>query len=224
MRINKFIASSTRLSRRAADKAIEAGRVLVNNLPPQPGQDITDQDTVTLDKRPVTLPDAAAIQTIIFNKPTGVVVSREGQGNKTIYDILPPELQHLNPIGRLDKYSSGLLLLTNDGELSHKLTHPSFEKTKIYEIGLNKPLTETDFLTITGKGVPLEDGPSKLGLVRQGNHHDNKRWRVSMHEGRNRQIRRTFEALGYTVTKLDRTHFGEYALSPQLARGKWSEL
>ncbi len=222
MRINKFIASSTRLSRRAADKAIETGRVLVNDLPPQPGQDITEQDVVTLDKRPVALLEVT--QTIIFNKPTGVVVSREGQGNKTIYDILPSELQHLNPIGRLDKYSSGLLLLTSDGELAHKLTHPSFEKTKIYEIGLNKPLTEADFHTITGKGVPLEDGPSKLGLVRQGNHNDNKRWRVSMHEGRNRQIRRTFETLGYTVTKLDRTSFGDYKLPLNLARGAYQEV
>lgn len=209
MRLNKYIASSSFLSRRKADEAIAEGRVTVNGAAPQAGQDISDTDIVTLDNRRIT--PAVKTITIMLNKPPGVVVSREGQGSKTIYDLLPPEYQQLNPIGRLDKYSSGLLLLTNDGKLTQELTHPSREKTKVYEILLDKPLQPLHRQMISDHGLQLDDGPSKLQLERQ-KEGDDIAWVVTMHEGRNRQIRRTFEALGYRVTHLHRTHFGEYSL------------
>ncbi len=215
MRINKYIASSSPLSRRAADAAIAEGRVLVNGQPPAPGQDVTSQDTVTLNGAPLS--PATQAQTIMLNKPAGVVVSRNGQGAPTIYDILPPELHNLQPVGRLDKYSSGLLLLTNDGQLAQQLTHPSHRKSKVYEVMLGKPLAPGDEQTITTHGVPLADGPSQLQLEPLDT--SRTHWRVRMHEGRNRQIRRTFEAVDNTVKRLHRTHFGDYALG-SVARGE----
>jgi 23S rRNA pseudouridine2605 synthase len=216
MRINKYIAQATGLSRRKADEAIAQGRATVNNRVATPGQDVTTSDTVCLDNRAVTPPEKTI--TIMLNKPTGYVVSRNGQGSKTIYDLLPPKYHHLKPIGRLDKDSSGLLLLTNDGQLAQELTHPRYEKTKIYEVELDRPLTP-DALHRLQTGVQLEDGSSHLDVHRLllGETTGSKRpsvktYRIQMHEGRNRQIRRTFATLGYKVTVLHRTHFGDYQL------------
>ena len=209
MRINKYLASGTELSRRAADDAIAAGRVLVNGQAPQPGHDVGGSDVVTLDNRRIT--PAVKTITIMFNKPPGIVVSRDGQGAETIYDLLPPEYRQLNPVGRLDKYSSGLLLLTNDGQLHQDLTHPSRQKVKIYEVFLDKPLQPLHRQIVSDHGLTLQDGVSKLQLDRLKDGDDGA-WQVTMHEGRNRQIRRTFEALGYRVTHLHRTHFGPYSL------------
>lgn len=206
MRINKFVAQASSLSRRAADTAIAEGRVLVNGESAQPGQNVAEQDQVTLDGMPLL---AEHIQTILLNKPVGSVVSRTGQGSSTIYDLLPPEFHHLNPVGRLDKNSSGLLLLTNDGQLAQQLTHPRHQKTKVYELELDKPLTPIDRDKVS-QGVLLGDGLSRLQLTPR---HNTRTWQVTMHEGRNRQIRRTFAALGYEVTRLHRTHFGPYALN-----------
>lgn len=210
MRINKFVAHKTGLSRRAADAALAAGRIRVNGTTPTAGQDVTDADDVQLDGRP--LESLVHTETIMFNKPVGYVCSRDGQGNKTIYDVLPDRLHHLKPVGRLDKDSSGLLLLTNDGQLAYELTHPKFEKIKKYKIALNRDLEEPDLIAITTDGIELVDGVSRLGLERINT--QAKEWKVAMKEGRNRQIRRTFEALGYKVVKLHRTHFGPYQLGP----------
>lgn len=209
MRINKFVAQATGLSRRSADRVIEEGRVTINQAPASLGSMVHDGDTVALDNRRIT--PAVKTLTIMLNKPTGYVCSREGQGSKTVYDLLPSEYRQLKTIGRLDKYSSGLLLLSNDGTLAHQLTHPSYAKMKIYEVTLDRELAATDQKIITGHGVTLEDGPSAFELEPLGN--DAIEWRVSMREGRNRQIRRTFSALGYRVTKLHRTHFGDYLLN-----------
>lgn len=208
MRINKFIASCTGMSRRAADKVILEARVTINGKQPEIGQEVTSNDVVLLDKKPV---QPEHTQTIIFHKPRGYITSRNGQGSSTIYDILPTGLQKLKPVGRLDKDSSGLLILTNDGKLAHALTHPSFEKIKIYEVTLDKPLQPLHRQMISDYGIQLEDGLSKFELERlkEG---DDATWRITMHEGRNRQIRRTFAALGYRVRKLHRTHFGSYTL------------
>ncbi len=215
MRINKFIASSTSLSRRAADAAVAAGRVQIDGKLAEPGADVTTDNTVTLDSRAIT--PAVNTITIMLNKPRGYVVSRDGQGSETIYDFLPPEYQQLNPVGRLDKDSSGLLLLTNDGELANQLTHPKYEKTKVYEVVLDKPLQPLHQQMISNIGVQLEDGSSQFLITRL--ERGNTEYQVTMHEGRNRQIRRTFAALGYTVTRLHRTQFGTYALG-NLATGK----
>lgn len=210
MRINKFVALASGMSRRAADTAIAEGRILVDGAPAQTGQDIEKQ-RVTLDGKILRLSDEQ--QTIILNKPTGYVVSRDGQGSKTVYDLLPPQLHHLKPIGRLDKYSSGLLLLTDDGNLAHELTHPRFAKKKIYEIRLDKPLAPLHRQIVSDHGVELDDGISKFIIERMDNDNDNdQNWRILMREGRNRQIRRTFAALGYEVVRLHRTNFGSFAL------------
>jgi 23S rRNA pseudouridine2605 synthase len=216
MRINKFIAASTGLSRRVADKAVEQGHVLINDAPVQPGQQIGPKDVVTM--RGKVLEHPSTTQTVMFNKPVGYVVSRDGQGSKTIYDILPPELQQLKPVGRLDKQSSGLLLLTNDGQLAQELTHPKYEKVKQYEVKLAAPLTPQHRQMISEYGLQLTDGPSKLALERLHDG-DDRRWLVTMHEGRNRQIRRTFASLGYGMITLHRTRFGVYTLNG-LATGK----
>jgi 23S rRNA pseudouridine2605 synthase len=247
MRINKYVAACTGLSRRAADAAIEAGRVLVNGQKPGPGDDVADADTVTLDRLAIT--PAVKTITIMMNKPVGYVVSRNGQGSKTIYDILPPEYHTLKPVGRLDKNSSGLLLLTNDGHLANQLTHPSKQKAKVYEIELDKPLEPLHQQMISDYGVTLDDGRSQFSIskidpVRSTGGERSEPWeeragseqsdadtqggagpssknkeasppayQITMHEGRNRQIRRTFQSLGYDVVKLHRTQFGPYTLN-----------
>lgn len=205
MRINKFLALHTSLSRRAADKAISEGRVLVDDKKPVEGQQISDDNVVQLDGREIKT--NTKLQTIILNKPTGYVCSRDGQGSKTIYDLLPPSLRHLNTVGRLDKDSSGLILLTNDGELAQQLAHPKYQKTKVYEVTLNKPLEPLHQQMISDIGVNLEDGLSMFSVEKSGG-----ALKVTLREGRNRQIRRTFEALGYEVIKLHRTQFGSYNL------------
>lgn len=209
MRINKYIAAGTPLSRRGADAAIAAGRVTLNGQTVTQGIDVAETDVVTLDGQVVR--PAVTVTTIILNKPVGFVCSRNGQGSRTIYELLPPEYQQLNPVGRLDKDSSGLLLLTNDGQLAEQLTHPRYEKTKVYEITIDHPLQPLSRQIITDHGVMLEDGRSQFQIERLVEGDDTK-WRITMHEGRNRQIRRTFAALGFTVTQLRRTHFGPYAL------------
>jgi 23S rRNA pseudouridine2605 synthase len=209
MRINKYIALATPLSRRDADKAIQAGRVTVNGQIPETGQEVTDADVVTLDSKPIT---PAVKTTILFNKPAGYVCSRDGQGSQTIFELLPPEYQRLQSVGRLDKNSSGLLLLTNDGELANELTHPSREKRKVYEVVLGKALEPLHRQMIQDHGVQLDDGVSKFELARRDDG-DDRDWQITMHEGRNRQIRRTFQALGYEVLRLHRTTFGPYEIN-----------
>jgi 23S rRNA pseudouridine2605 synthase len=213
MRINKFLAQATGLSRRAADTAIAGGQVSVNGQAATPGHDVGAQDIILYDGRQLRLADieSAGHSTVMLNKPAGYVVSRNGQGSRTIYDLLPAQYHNLKPVGRLDKDSSGLLLLTDDGELANQLTHPRYRKTKLYEVALDQPLQPLHRQMISDHGLQLEDGPSRLQLERLHDG-DERQWLVTMHEGRNRQIRRTFTALGYTVTRLHRTQFGQYAL------------
>jgi len=179
----------------------------------QLGQTVSDSDKVYLDQRLIT-PDTTA-KTIILNKPVGYVCSRNGQGSMTVYDLIPTTLHNLNSVGRLDKDSSGLLLMTNDGNLANKLTHPSFEKQKVYRVTLNKPLRADDHKKIE-QGIQLEDGTSRLAIKKLS--YDT--YEITMHEGRNRQIRRTFEELRYFVRELERTQFGPYKLG-ELKSGKW---
>ena len=226
MRINRFIAQSTGISRRAADKLVQGSKVFINGLPAQLSDHATSIDKVLVDKKQIFLP--AEPTTIILNKPTGYVCSRDGQGSKTVYDLLPEQYAGLKPVGRLDKDSSGLLLMTDNGQLAHELTHPKFIKDKIYLVHLTHPLKGVDFDAITKRGVPI--GDNRLSMFRlevkddahiAGEKHslhdscygeNTKDWIVTIHEGRNRQIRRTFSALGYTVKTLHRITFGDYAL------------
>jgi 23S rRNA pseudouridine2605 synthase len=220
MRINRYIALSTGMSRRAADQALANGRVHIDGAVATLGQDVGEHHKVTLDGRAIT--PLVNTVTIMLHKPTGYVCSRNGQGSKTIYSLLPSALHNLKPVGRLDKDSSGLLILTTDGKLAHELTHPSRQKAKVYEIALDKPLQPLHRQMIQDFGVQLPDGPSKFIVerIKEGNE---QKWKITMCEGRNRQIRRTFAALGYTVTKLHRTHFGSFSLN-DLGAGRYSEI
>lgn len=225
MRINRFLAQATGVSRRAADSLIAEGRVLVNGYPAPTGHLVTSDDKVVYQGKAYTLSQVQSPKsktTIMLNKPAGYVVSRDGQGSETIYDLLPEEYHHLKPVGRLDKYSSGLLLLTNDGDLAQELTHPKNQKTKVYEVLLSQPLAPLHRQMIQDHGVMLDDGPSKFELARIKDGNDSS-WRITMREGRNRQIRRTFLSLGYGVSKLHRTHFGKYQLG-SLAPGKLTKV
>lgn len=219
MRINQFVASSSGLSRRAADRAINDGRVLINGHSARLGDTVSTSDTVTLDNRTIT--PAVKRVVIMLDKPVGYVCSRDGQGSSTVYELLPAHYHSLKIVGRLDKDSSGLLLLTNDGSLANQLTHPRYGKTKVYEVSLDKPLQPIHHQMINDHGIDLEDGLSRLQLQKLDE--KGQDWQVTMREGRNRQIRRTFEALGYEVKKLNRTVFGEYRLS-QLKGKDYTEL
>lgn len=225
IRLNKFIAQATGMSRRAADRMIEDGRVQMgpDKLRVTTGRavDTTNpHEIVWLDDKQIALP--AEHTTIMLNKPPHYVVSRDGQGSATVYDLLPKELYALKPVGRLDKDSSGLLILTDDGELAQRLTHPRFQKVKQYEIRLDTALQPLHRQMISDHGLMLQDGLSKLQLerVREGNDFG---WRVTMTEGRNRQIRRTFESLGYRVVTLHRITFGPYLLG-NLASGAYTAI
>ncbi len=221
MRLNKFLAGATGMSRRAADTAIQSGRVKINNQPAVMGVALQPGDVVELDGRIVT---AGKTVTIMLNKPVGYVSSRAGQGSKTIYELLPPELHQLKPVGRLDKDSSGLMLLTNDGDLANRLTHPRYQKVKTYEVGLDKPLTEEHFKQITGAGVDIGDErPSRFKLEPDdaGPATAGTKWRAILSEGRNRQIRRTFLVLGYRVVILRRIKLGALTLN-DLAPGSYT--
>lgn len=203
------------MSRRAADKAIRSGRVKINSIPAKLGDTAADGDLVILDGQ--ELKPASTTITIMLNKPVGYVCSRRGQGSKTVYDLLPETYHKLKPIGRLDKDSSGLLLLTNDGELANELTHPKYQKEKVYRVKLNKTLLPEDKNKLL-TGVELVDGVSKFIKLADCS---NRTYEVVMAEGRKRQIRRTFIALGYEVIELHRTGFGKYVLG-NLETGKIS--
>lgn len=214
MRVNRYLAACTGISRRAADEAITAGRVKVAGQPATLGQVIDEGVVVTLDGIPLEpIPHSYAL----LYKPVGYITSRHRQGKTpTIYELLPQEIHHLKPVGRLDKDSCGLLLLTNDGELTQALTHPSGGKLKTYRVRLNYELKEADLAKLK-TGVELDDGPSRLDVRRNGGE-----LVVKLMEGRNRQIRRTFDALRYKVTYLERTAIG--GLSPKMKRGQLIHL
>jgi pseudouridine synthase len=221
IRLNKFLAERLGVSRREADNLIASGKVLVNDSPAVIGARLDKNDKVCYNNK--IIPFEVDFTYIAFNKPVGYVCSRRAQGNApTLYELLPAELQDLKTVGRLDKDSSGLILLTNDGDFAFQMTHPKFYKEKVYEVKLDRELEPLHQQMISDYGIQLEDGVSKLGLSRLSD--DNRReWLVTMSEGRNRQIRRTFIALGYQVVALHRTQFGEYQLTG-LEPGKWVEF
>ena len=208
-RLNKYLALRLGISRREADIYIDKKRVTINGQTVGLGARVTEGDKVEVDSKPLS---DVSYTYLAFHKPVGYVSSRRAQGDApTLYELLPSEFHHLKPVGRLDKNSSGLLLLTNDGDFAYHMTHPKFYKTKIYLVKLDRDLEPLHQQMISDYGVQLEDGVSKFNLERLSET-NRKEWRITMSEGRNRQIRRTFKALGYAVTKLHRTNFGDYAL------------
>lgn len=216
-RLNKLLALSLGVSRREADELIASGDVKVNDSVVLLGARVSPTDEVTVKGKPISR--STELIYLAFNKPVGYVCSRASQGGvPTIYKLLPEAYHSLKTVGRLDKDSSGLILLTNDGDFAYQMTHPKFHKVKIYEVELDRPLEPLHQQMISDYGITLDDGVSKFELERL----DDTRltWRITMSEGRNRQIRRTFTALGYTVTSLHRTVFGPYALG-DIPSGEW---
>lgn len=210
-RINKFLALHLGIARREADELIAQGAVSVDGKVATLGQRVSESSPITVKGK--ELQTTPAFTYIALHKPVGYVCSRKRQGDTpTIYELLPKEYHALKLVGRLDKDSSGIILLTNDGDFAHQMTHPKFHKIKIYEVALDTPLQPLHRQMISDFGVMLEDGKSQFELARL-NENDDKEWMITMKEGRNRQIRRTFAALGYIVTKLHRTQFGPYTLA-----------
>ena len=253
LRLNKYLAERIGVSRREADDLISTGKVKIDGKPAELGARIDKTNRVWYNGS--IIPFETDFLYLAMNKPVGYVCSRRAQGDApTIYELLPKEYQKLKTVGRLDKDSSGLILLTNDGDFAFQHTHPKFRKEKIYEVELDKPLKPLHQQMISDYGVMLEDGFSKFLVVKvpesspegfrsapvagearkphgrpplgtrttrrvDGSERRGPRengsgtYLVKLSEGRNRQIRRTFAALGYIVTKLHRTNFGKYELS-----------
>ncbi|HUD11850.1 MAG TPA: pseudouridine synthase [Candidatus Saccharimonadia bacterium] len=217
MRINQFVAQATGLSRRSADAAIADGRVTVWDRPAVLGTEVTPSADIRLDGNPLRIPNA--FRYIMLNKPPGYISSRAQQGkNPTLYALLPAEYQSLRITGRLDRDSSGLVILTDDGDFIQRHTHPSYGKQKVYEVTLNRTLTTDDHSRLEA-GIVLDDGISRVNIMsRLG-----RTVTLGLGEGRNRQIRRTFDALGLEVERLHRTAMGPYQLG-QLQPGSWIEI
>ena len=217
MRINQYLASATGISRRAADTAIAAGRVKLNDQIATLGQIVTPTDVVTLNNRVITPKTNHTY--LLLNKPVGYVSSRTQQdASPTLYELIPSKFRALRIAGRLDLDSSGLILLSDDGAFIQNLTHPSHGKTKQYELTLSAPLTSNDLKKL-GNGIPLRDGLSRVTILDT----HGKNVLVTLEEGRNRQLRRTFGALGYHIERLHRTHIGPFELAT-LESGQWRIL
>lgn len=221
-RLNKFLALQLGVSRRQADELISSGKISINGKKAELGARFLDSDEIKLGDKIISSKKQEFVY-LLMNKPRGYVCSRKKQGeNETIYAILPKKYHSLKPVGRLDKDSSGLLLLTNDGDFAFRMTHPKFRKIKEYLVELDASLAPLHQQMIADFGINLPDGKSQLGLERLDD--ERKEWKVSMSEGRNRQIRRTFAAVGYEVCELHRTVFGAYFLPEDLPSGEFIEV
>ena len=222
LRLNKYLAERLGVSRREADDLIVSGKVLVNNKPAALGARIDKNDKILCNNKPVVFDNEFIY--VAMNKPVGYVCSRRAQGDApTLYDILPAKYQRLKTVGRLDKDSSGLILLTNDGDFTFQMTHPKFHKEKTYLVELDRDLAPLHQQMISDFGVDLDDGKSKFVVIRNEKYEDRKHFTVVLSEGRNRQIRRTFQAVGYRVVKLHRITFGKFNLG-NLKSGATEEI
>lgn len=220
MRINRWIAIQTGVSRRRADELIAVGAVTINGVTARPGDHVEEGCTVTV-KGVAVATTRAPERTILLHKPPGYVCSRDGQGAKTVYDLLPAELQHLKIAGRLDKDSSGLVILSTDGQVIQELSHPSNKKKKTYIITTRKPIREEDLTAIAGGGVDIGDRrPSRFAITKLP---ERNTYKAVLSEGRNRQIRRTMEAIHNQVVTLHRVRLGPYELG-ELPTGGFSTL
>lgn len=222
VRLNKLIAASGKCSRREADKLIGDGKVFVN------GKKITDLGTKVFPDAKIRIDNQVISRDkqvyILMNKPKDVITTTsDPEGRKTVTDLLGDRIQaRVFPVGRLDRNTTGVLLLTNDGDLAEKLTHPKYGVEKIYEVKLSKGLTESDLLRLR-EGIELEDGPFKMENISFPDQADRSLLGVQIHSGRNRIIRRSFEHIGYEVVKLDRVSFAGLT-KKNLSRGRWRRL
>ena len=222
VRLNKFLANAGVCSRREADEFIQAGVVTVNGeIVTELGTKVLRTDEVKFHEQPVTI---AKKVYVLLNKPKDyVTTSDDPQQRKTVMDLVKGACpERIYPVGRLDRNTTGVLLLTNDGDMASKLTHPKFLKKKIYHVYLDKNVTARDLQQIA-EGIVLEDGEIKADAVEYADPVDKKQVGIEIHSGKNRIVRRIFESLGYKVTKLDRVQFAGLT-KKNLRRGDWRYL
>lgn len=223
MPLNKYIAHSGVAARREAADMVKQGLVKVNGeTVNEPGYKVSPKDEVKVNGRKIFL--AKNLVYILLNKPKDYITTTDDpQGRKTVLDIIArATTERVYPVGRLDRNTSGVLILTNDGELAQKLTHPSNEVKKVYHVTLNKPLDKKDFEQILN-GVTLEDGPAQVDVLAYADSKDKTQVGVEIHSGRNRIVRRIFEKMGYDVKNLDRVVFAGLT-KKNVDRGKWRFL
>ena len=222
VRLNKFMANAGICSRRVADEYIQKGLVTVNDVVvTELGMKITPKDIVKYNGEIVTTEKKCYI---LLNKPKDcVTTSDDPNGRKTVMDLVKGACEErIYPVGRLDRNTTGVLLLTNDGDLAAKLAHPQYVKKKIYQVWTDKPISEEDMQHIAD-GVELDDGPIHADAVSYVSPTDRKQAGIEIHSGRNRVVRRIFESLGYHVVKLDRVYFAGLT-KKNLPRGRWRYL
>ncbi|MDP9400098.1 MAG: rRNA pseudouridine synthase [Actinomycetota bacterium] len=209
MRLAKFLAHAGVASRRAAEDLVRAGRVTVGGeRVTDPARDVDEASGVAVDGRALAGPEDRVV--LALHKPAGVVsTARDTHGRRTVLDLVPAAGARLYPVGRLDADSTGLILLTNDGELAHRLTHPSFEVPRTYRATVARPPVGEAALRRLREGVELEDGPTAPARVRRL---APDLLELTLHEGRNRQVRRMAEAVGHPVRALQRVRFGPLRL------------
>ena len=223
MPLNKYLAHSGVCSRRDAVEIIKSGKVNVNGeVVTEPGHKISPTDAVIFNGK--KLHPVKDLVYILLNKPKDYITTTDDEkGRKTVLDLIKRATQtKVYPVGRLDRNTSGVLLLTNDGDLTQKLTHPSNEIKKLYAVTLDKPLTKNHFDEIL-KGVPLEDGMAHVDVLAYTDNADKTQIGVELHSGRNRIVRRIFEHYGYDVKNLDRVVFAGLT-KKNVERGKWRFL
>lgn len=223
MPLNKYIAHSGVCSRRDAVDVIKSGKVKVNNaVVTEPGYKISIGDIVIVGGKKVT--PVKNLVYILMNKPKDYITTTEDEkGRKTVLDLIKNATKEkIYPVGRLDRNTSGVLLLTNDGDLTQKLTHPSNEIKKVYAVTLDKPLSKAHFDEILA-GVPLEDGVANIDSLAYTDIKDKTQIGIEIHSGRNRIVRRIFEHYGYDVKNLDRVIFAGLT-KKNVDRGKWRFL
>ena len=222
IRLNKYLANAGVCSRREADDFIQAGVVTVNGqVVTELGTKVLRGDEVKFHDQPVTLEKKVYV---LLNKPKDyVTTSDDPQQRKTVMDLVKDACpERIYPVGRLDRNTTGVLLLTNDGEMASKLTHPKFLKKKVYHVYLDKNVTMHDMQQIAS-GIELEDGEIHADAIEYADDHDKSQVGIEIHSGKNRIVRRIFESLGYRVTKLDRVQFAGLT-KKNIRRGDWRFL